>query len=142
MDKKTITDGSTYSRKNQKESADIQQEIYFALRLSMRLVCRWPETPQSLFFIHVFISNFSDGPSVWLLGTLENLSLIFLYFFKCRGKQYLIHKGITERWQGILEEAGLKEYIGSISHGIYNKRLIDDVRQALYVSKISGYEYA
>ncbi|KAG7544153.1 6-phosphogluconate dehydrogenase C-terminal [Arabidopsis thaliana x Arabidopsis arenosa] len=39
----------------------------------------------------------------------------------------------------VLEEAGLKEDIGSASRGVDKKRLIDDVRQALYASKICSY---
>ncbi|GLT90813.1 hypothetical protein SLE2022_087300 [Rubroshorea leprosula] len=39
----------------------------------------------------------------------------------------------------VLKEAGLKEEVGSVSQGIDKKRLIDDVRQALYASKICSY---
>ncbi|WZZ86059.1 6-phosphogluconate dehydrogenase, decarboxylating 1, chloroplastic [Brassica napus] len=39
----------------------------------------------------------------------------------------------------VLREAGLKEEIGSASSGIDKKRLVDDVRQALYASKICSY---
>ncbi|GFZ06647.1 6-phosphogluconate dehydrogenase family protein [Actinidia rufa] len=38
-----------------------------------------------------------------------------------------------------LREAGLKEEVGGVSSGIDKKRLIDDVRQALYASKICSY---
>ncbi|MBA0621687.1 hypothetical protein Godav_007288 [Gossypium davidsonii] len=39
----------------------------------------------------------------------------------------------------VLKEAGLKEEVGSLAKGIDKKRLIDDVRQALYASKICSY---
>ncbi|CAI0414791.1 unnamed protein product [Linum tenue] len=39
----------------------------------------------------------------------------------------------------ILKEAGLKEEVGAVKSGIDKKRLIDDVRQALYASKICSY---
>ncbi|KAI7752219.1 hypothetical protein M8C21_032135 [Ambrosia artemisiifolia] len=39
----------------------------------------------------------------------------------------------------ILSDAGLKDEIGSVRSGIDKKRLIDDVRQALYASKICSY---
>ncbi|TYH40855.1 hypothetical protein ES332_D12G276000v1 [Gossypium tomentosum] len=39
----------------------------------------------------------------------------------------------------VLKEAGLKEEVGSLANGIDKKRLIDDVRQALYASKICSY---
>nr|XP_043639441.1 6-phosphogluconate dehydrogenase, decarboxylating 3, chloroplastic [Erigeron canadensis] len=39
----------------------------------------------------------------------------------------------------VLEDAGLKEDIGTVRKGIDKKRLIDDVRQALYASKICSY---
>lgn len=38
-----------------------------------------------------------------------------------------------------LKEAGLKEEVSSVKSGIDKKRLIDDVRQALYASKICSY---
>ncbi|KAL6191955.1 hypothetical protein ACLB2K_038344 [Fragaria x ananassa] len=38
-----------------------------------------------------------------------------------------------------LKEAGFKEEIGNVVSGIDKKRLIDDVRQALYASKICSY---
>ncbi|KAF3448655.1 hypothetical protein FNV43_RR09368 [Rhamnella rubrinervis] len=38
-----------------------------------------------------------------------------------------------------LKEAGLKEEVGSVKSGVDKKRLIDDVRQALYASKICSY---
>ncbi|CAN6718625.1 unnamed protein product [Malus baccata var. baccata] len=38
-----------------------------------------------------------------------------------------------------LKQAGFKEEIGSVTSGIDKKRLIDDVRQALYASKICSY---
>lgn len=38
-----------------------------------------------------------------------------------------------------LNEAGLKEEVGFVKGGIDKKRLIDDVRQALYASKICSY---
>ncbi|XP_028069790.1 uncharacterized protein LOC114272318 [Camellia sinensis] len=40
----------------------------------------------------------------------------------------------------VLREAGLKEEVGAVRSGIDKKRLIDDVRQALYASKICSYE--
>ncbi|CAL5433252.1 unnamed protein product [Camellia sinensis] len=39
----------------------------------------------------------------------------------------------------VLREAGLKEEVGAVRSGIDKKRLIDDVRQALYASKICRY---
>ncbi|XP_030530355.2 6-phosphogluconate dehydrogenase, decarboxylating 3, chloroplastic [Rhodamnia argentea] len=39
----------------------------------------------------------------------------------------------------VLKEAGLKDDVGSVRSGIDKKRLIDDVRQALYASKICSY---
>lgn len=39
----------------------------------------------------------------------------------------------------ILKAAGMKEEVGSVKSGIDKKRLIDDVRQALYASKICSY---
>lgn len=39
----------------------------------------------------------------------------------------------------VLAEAGLKEEVGTVRSGIDKKRLIDDVRQALYASKICSY---
>ncbi|CAI9288982.1 hypothetical protein Lser_V15G27763 [Lactuca serriola] len=39
----------------------------------------------------------------------------------------------------ILAAAGLKEEVGTVRSGIDKKRLIDDVRQALYASKICSY---
>ncbi|XP_076895449.1 6-phosphogluconate dehydrogenase, decarboxylating 3, chloroplastic [Bidens hawaiensis] len=39
----------------------------------------------------------------------------------------------------VLEEAGLKEEVGAVGTGIDKKQLIDDVRQALYASKICSY---
>ncbi|GKB78743.1 6-phosphogluconate dehydrogenase, decarboxylating 1, chloroplastic [Tanacetum coccineum] len=39
----------------------------------------------------------------------------------------------------VLEAAGLKEEVGTVRSGIDKKRLIDDVRQALYASKICSY---
>ncbi|KAK1436155.1 hypothetical protein QVD17_01931 [Tagetes erecta] len=39
----------------------------------------------------------------------------------------------------VLAGAGLKEEVGSVRSGIDKKRLIDDVRQALYASKICSY---
>ncbi|CAL5433916.1 unnamed protein product [Camellia sinensis] len=39
----------------------------------------------------------------------------------------------------VLREAGLKEEVGAVGSGIDKKRLIDDVRQALYASKICSY---
>lgn len=39
----------------------------------------------------------------------------------------------------MLEAAGLKEEVGTVRSGIDKKRLIDDVRQALYASKICSY---
>ncbi|XP_062074488.1 6-phosphogluconate dehydrogenase, decarboxylating 3, chloroplastic [Humulus lupulus] len=38
-----------------------------------------------------------------------------------------------------LKEAGLKEEVGPVMTGVDKKRLIDDVRQALYASKICSY---
>ncbi|XP_062026969.1 6-phosphogluconate dehydrogenase, decarboxylating 3, chloroplastic [Rosa rugosa] len=38
-----------------------------------------------------------------------------------------------------LKQAGFKEEIGNVTSGIDKKRLIDDVRQALYASKICSY---
>ncbi|XAR70219.1 Phosphogluconate dehydrogenase (NADP(+)-dependent, decarboxylating) [Bertholletia excelsa] len=38
-----------------------------------------------------------------------------------------------------LKEAGLKEEVGVVRSGVDKKRLIDDVRQALYASKICSY---
>lgn len=38
-----------------------------------------------------------------------------------------------------LKQAGFKEEIGNVTKGIDKKRLIDDVRQALYASKICSY---
>ncbi|KAJ8764899.1 hypothetical protein K2173_010364 [Erythroxylum novogranatense] len=39
----------------------------------------------------------------------------------------------------ILQETGLRDEVGSVKSGIDKKRLIDDVRQALYASKICSY---
>lgn len=39
----------------------------------------------------------------------------------------------------VLKEAGLKDDVGLVRSGIDKKRLIDDVRQALYASKICSY---
>ncbi|KAI3522502.1 hypothetical protein L1887_00334 [Cichorium endivia] len=39
----------------------------------------------------------------------------------------------------VFTEAGLKEEVGSVRSGVDKKRLIDDVRQALYASKICSY---
>ena len=39
----------------------------------------------------------------------------------------------------VLKEAGMSEEIGSVRVGVDKKRLIDDVRQALYASKICSY---
>ncbi|GLU05909.1 hypothetical protein SLE2022_229820 [Rubroshorea leprosula] len=39
----------------------------------------------------------------------------------------------------VLKEAGLKEEVASVAHGVDKKRLIDDVREALYASKICSY---
>ncbi|KAH8513315.1 hypothetical protein Peur_057144 [Populus x canadensis] len=39
----------------------------------------------------------------------------------------------------ILKEAGLEEEVGSVKSGVDKKRLIDDVRKALYASKICSY---
>ncbi|XP_076935583.1 6-phosphogluconate dehydrogenase, decarboxylating 1, chloroplastic [Bidens hawaiensis] len=39
----------------------------------------------------------------------------------------------------VLADAGLKEEVGAVRTGIDKKRLIDDVRQALYASKICSY---
>ena len=40
---------------------------------------------------------------------------------------------------GVLSEAGLKDEVGFARSGVDKKRLIDDVRQALYASKICSY---
>ncbi|GAV63533.1 6PGD domain-containing protein/NAD_binding_2 domain-containing protein [Cephalotus follicularis] len=40
---------------------------------------------------------------------------------------------------GVLKEAGLVEGMGFVKSGVDKKRLIDDVRQALYASKICSY---
>ncbi|KAB2632862.1 6-phosphogluconate dehydrogenase [Pyrus ussuriensis x Pyrus communis] len=44
-----------------------------------------------------------------------------------------------EKAEEALKQAGFKEEIGSVTSGIDKKRLIDDVRQALYASKICSY---
>ncbi|OMO85132.1 6-phosphogluconate dehydrogenase, decarboxylating [Corchorus olitorius] len=44
-----------------------------------------------------------------------------------------------ENAAGVLKEAGLKEEVGTVAQNIDKKRLIDDVRQALYASKICSY---
>ncbi|KAJ8768576.1 hypothetical protein K2173_022689 [Erythroxylum novogranatense] len=44
-----------------------------------------------------------------------------------------------ENAASILQEAGMKDDVGSAGNGIDKKRLIDDVRQALYASKICSY---
>ncbi|ONI07306.1 hypothetical protein PRUPE_5G112300 [Prunus persica] len=44
-----------------------------------------------------------------------------------------------EKAEETLKQAGFKEVIGSVTSGIDKKRLIDDVRQALYASKICSY---
>ncbi|KAB2608837.1 6-phosphogluconate dehydrogenase [Pyrus ussuriensis x Pyrus communis] len=44
-----------------------------------------------------------------------------------------------EKAEEALKLAGFKEEIGSVTSGIDKKRLIDDVRQALYASKICSY---
>ncbi|KAF8013344.1 hypothetical protein BT93_I1244 [Corymbia citriodora subsp. variegata] len=44
-----------------------------------------------------------------------------------------------ESASNVLKEAGLKDDVGLVRSGIDKKRLIDDVRQALYASKICSY---
>lgn len=44
-----------------------------------------------------------------------------------------------ENVANVLQEAGLNDQVGSVKSEIDKKRLIDDVRQALYASKICSY---
>ncbi|KAE9614092.1 hypothetical protein Lal_00016547 [Lupinus albus] len=44
-----------------------------------------------------------------------------------------------ENAASVLKEAGLNEEVGALRSGVDKKRLIDDVRQALYASKICSY---
>ncbi|OIV94022.1 hypothetical protein TanjilG_19383 [Lupinus angustifolius] len=44
-----------------------------------------------------------------------------------------------ENAASVLKEAGLDQEVGALSSGVDKKRLIDDVRQALYASKICSY---
>uniref|UniRef100_A0A2P2LSQ5 6-phosphogluconate dehydrogenase, decarboxylating n=1 Tax=Rhizophora mucronata TaxID=61149 RepID=A0A2P2LSQ5_RHIMU len=48
-------------------------------------------------------------------------------------------KDERESVAGVLKEAGLKDEVGNVKSGIDKKRLVDDVRQALYASKICSY---
>ncbi|XP_054819536.1 6-phosphogluconate dehydrogenase, decarboxylating 3, chloroplastic [Prosopis cineraria] len=48
-------------------------------------------------------------------------------------------KDERENAANVLKEAGMNDQVGSVRSGIDKKRLIDDVRQALYASKICSY---
>ncbi|KAJ0605105.1 putative phosphogluconate dehydrogenase (NADP(+)-dependent, decarboxylating) [Helianthus annuus] len=75
----------------------------------------------------------------WNRGELESFLIeITADIFKVKdehGEGWLVDKILDK----VLSDAGLKEEVGSVRSGIDKKRLIDDVRQALYASKICSY---
>ncbi|XWS38273.1 hypothetical protein CRYUN_Cryun19dG0117300 [Craigia yunnanensis] len=68
---------------------------------------------------------------------LSVAALTILTSLDCRYLSGL--KKERENAAGVLKEAGLKEEITNLAQRIDKKRLIDDVRQALYASKICSY---
>ncbi|KAF7828181.1 6-phosphogluconate dehydrogenase, decarboxylating 2, chloroplastic [Senna tora] len=94
-------------------------------------------------------SELSEIFSEWNRGELESFLIeITADIFKVKdeaGDGYLVDKILdktgmkgTGKWT-VQQEAGLHDGVVSVKSGIDKKRLIDDVRQALYASKICSY---
>ncbi|KAB1669244.1 hypothetical protein ES319_1Z062200v1, partial [Gossypium barbadense] len=80
------------------------------------------------------------GTGKWTVQQAAELSIAAPTIAASLDCRYL--SGLKEERENaaeVLKEAGLKEEVGSLANGIDKKRLIDDVRQALYASKICSY---
>lgn len=105
-------DGSTYTRKNQKVSADIQQEVYFAPEIVDEIgeqVTRNSSIPLLYLRFHFQFFWWTISVIAWNSQSRKFKSHLSLYFHVGVSTTW----GTIERWERILEEAGLKEDNGS-----------------------------
>ncbi|GAB4834502.1 hypothetical protein Ancab_032759 [Ancistrocladus abbreviatus] len=80
------------------------------------------------------------GTGKWTVQQAAELSVAAPTIAASLDSRYL--SGLKEEREmaaGVLKEAGMKDEVNAVSSGVDKKRLIDDVRQALYASKICSY---